>query len=550
MLGQKDYSFSCGRAHGLKLPREAYDCMRCIKAPPGAACKSEKEKQADALIRIGKAAELFQAPDGVLWARFKTGGHFENWPIRTKGTGFRRWLVSEYFKKGASAPSATAVQSAIEVLEAEAQFGEGRSKREVFTRVAGHEGAVYLDLGDDTWRAVKIAAEGWQIVAAPPVCFRRTRGMLPLPEPKQGGSLRLLDDIVNLGSEEDRQLLLAWTIFTLNPNGPYPLLALKSEQGSGKSTTAKYLRMTIDPNQAPIRALPKNVEDLAVAAQHSWVPCFDNLSYLSDAFSDALCRLSTGGGVGGRALYTNDEEFLFWAKRPVILNGISEFASRPDLLERTLIVSLPTIPPKKRLSEGAIKQRFQEVRAELLGALLDAACLTLCELPNVHLCESPRMADFAQWSAAAAPAIGAAAGAVVDLVFEKQQEALLSELDAPLPQAIFDLLDARNGALEIVLPDLLVKLGELAGEEATRKAPGWPKSPRGLLSAITRIAPVMRAADVSIEVLGRTARGRKVFISRNSPKSLSDGAIENSAGCAGHTPCFSPLSTLRQEFPR
>ncbi len=234
----------------------------------------------------------------------------------------------------------------------------------------------------------------------------------------------------------------------------------------------------------------------------------------------------------------------------MILNGISEFASRPDLLERTLIVSLPTIPPKKRLSEGAIKQRFQEVRAELLGALLDAACLTLCELPNVHLCESPRMADFAQWSAAAAPAIGAAAGAVVDLVFEKQQEALLSELDAPLPQAIFDLLDARNGALEIVLPDLLVKLGELAGEEATRKAPGWPKSPRGLLSAITRIAPVMRAADVSIEVLGRTARGRKVFISRNSPKSLSDGAIENSAGCAGHTPCFSPLSTLRKKEER
>ena len=124
MLGEKEYSFSCGRAHGLKLPREAYDCMRCIEAPPGAAIKSEKEKQADALIRIGKAAELFQAPDGVLWARFKTGGHFENWPIRAKGTGFRRWLVSEYFKEGASAPSATAVQSAIEVLKLKRNLGK------------------------------------------------------------------------------------------------------------------------------------------------------------------------------------------------------------------------------------------------------------------------------------------------------------------------------------------------------------------------------------------------------------------------------------------
>jgi len=129
--------------------------------------KEEKEKHADALIRIGKAAELFQTPEGTQWARFQAGEHFECWPIRAKGTGFRRWLVSEYFKESGSAPSATAVQAAVEVLEAEAQFGEKRSAHEVFTRVAPYDGRIFLDLADDQWRAVEISAEGWGIVKAP-----------------------------------------------------------------------------------------------------------------------------------------------------------------------------------------------------------------------------------------------------------------------------------------------------------------------------------------------------------------------------------------------
>ena len=175
----------------------------------------EKEKQADALIRIGKEAELFQAPDGTLWARFETNGHFETWQIRAKGSGFRRWLVNRFYIETESAPSATAVQAAVEVLEAEAQFGEKRKTREVFTRVGEHLGSIYLDLGDDSWRAVEISANGWDVVNNPPICFRRASGMLPLPEPARGGTLRLLDGFLNLGGEQDRRLILSWLIYTL-----------------------------------------------------------------------------------------------------------------------------------------------------------------------------------------------------------------------------------------------------------------------------------------------------------------------------------------------
>jgi hypothetical protein len=472
-----------------------------------------KEKQADALTRIGETAELFKTPDGTLWARFQTNAHFECWPIQSAGGGFGRWLVSEYLKKTGRSPSKTAVESALLTLGSKAQYDESKKSQEVFTRVAEHAGCIYLDLADGAWRTVKISDGGWEIVNNPPVCFRRSKGMLPLPEPQPGGSLRLLDSLVNLGNEQNRKLILSWLVFTLNPSGPFPLLGLISQQGSGKSTTAQILRMTIDPNQSPIRSLPKNLEDLSVTAKHSWILGFDNLSYISDTFSDALCRLSTGGGYGTRALWTNDEEAVFWAKRPFILNGISDFIGRPDLLERTLIVGLPAIPPEKRLTEKIILERFKKVHPALLGAVLDAVVLTLKNLPSVSLPKTPRMADFAQWSEAAASAIEAKPSEMVSLLFEKQEEALESALDSPLPQAIFKLLESCGGKIEMTVGDLLIKLNENMPEWATRQQ-SWPKDAKALSGALDRIAPVVQVASVVITKFKKNNKGLPVLIER------------------------------------
>jgi len=45
--------------------------------------------QADILVALAQAAELFHAPDGTGFADLDVNGHRETWPIRTKG--FRRW---------------------------------------------------------------------------------------------------------------------------------------------------------------------------------------------------------------------------------------------------------------------------------------------------------------------------------------------------------------------------------------------------------------------------------------------------------------------------
>ena len=57
-----------------------------------------------------------------------------------------------------------------------------------------------------------------------------------------------------------------------------------------------------------------------IAANNGHLLAFDNLSGLPAWLSDALCRLASGGSFAVRQLYTNDEEVLFKAARPTLLN--------------------------------------------------------------------------------------------------------------------------------------------------------------------------------------------------------------------------------------
>src|SRR5262249_19008393 len=71
-------------------------------------------KQADLLIKLSEAAELFRAPDGMGFADIDISGHRETWPIRSKG--FRRWLARCFYEATGGAPSSEALQSALNVI--------------------------------------------------------------------------------------------------------------------------------------------------------------------------------------------------------------------------------------------------------------------------------------------------------------------------------------------------------------------------------------------------------------------------------------------------
>jgi hypothetical protein len=187
-------------------------------------------KEADVLIQIATDdADLFHSSDMTGYADLKVNGHRETVPIKSKA--FRRWLARQFYNMERSAPGSEATASALNVIEAKAAF-DGL-ERKVFTRIAGDGGKIYLDMCDAEWRALEIDINGWRLIDEPPVRFRRAPGMRALPLPVAGGSVEGLRKLLNV-TDADLILVVAWLLAALRDRGPYPVLVLAGEQGSGQ----------------------------------------------------------------------------------------------------------------------------------------------------------------------------------------------------------------------------------------------------------------------------------------------------------------------------
>ncbi len=166
--------------------------------------------------------------------------------------------------------------------------------------------------------------------------------------------------------------MIGWLVGALCPSGPYPIVAIHGEQGSGKSTLVRMLRRLVDPNRAGDRSKPKDERDLVIAASNSWLVCFDNLSRIDEVLSDGLCRIATGAGFGTRTLYSDDAETLFQVCRTQMVNGIPDLARSGDLVDRCITVLLPPREEARTAFEADLWAQFDADLPQMLGFLLDA----------------------------------------------------------------------------------------------------------------------------------------------------------------------------------
>jgi hypothetical protein len=496
---------------------------KVLKLIKGARRPNIKEKRTSILESMPECIELFHTQDMKSYATFTVDGHRETWP--TGSRGFRNWLSMQFYRlEGKPAPT-QALLEALATYEAQAQF-DG-PLLEVGLRVSGGESNVYLDLADDSWQAIEINARSWRVVAVPPVKFRRSRGMKPLPVPISG-NIEELRRFVNAGSDhasgdQNWILIVAWSVAALSPSGPYPILILQGEHGAAKSTVARLLRMLLDPSVAPARSIPRDERDLMIAAGNSWIISFDNLSGIPQWLSDALCRLSTGGGFATRQLHTDNEEILFDATRPIILNGIDDIAGNADLADRSLIVTLPPITEEDRIPEKVFWRDFSIAQPKILGGLLDALSMALRNLEQINLQRLPRMADFVRLICAAIPALPFSQEEFLKAYSDNRRESVsLSIETSPVAAAIQKLTDA--GDWEGTATQLLESVNKDANEEI-RRDKHWPKNARTMSSKLRRLAPLLRQTglDVSFRFEGH-ARAKLIKLAKKGvqPSDRSD----------------------------
>jgi len=443
------------------------------------------------LIEIGERNnKLFCDLDGVRYARNNHTGCVS----KVESNDFKDFLCEEYFELIDKEPKPKDLKEAIANLSRIAKISA--RVQDVHLRVAKHENSYYLDLCDGYYNAIVINDTGWrlELKANLPVNFIKTKGMRALPSPTPGtGDVDRLWKYANVPLKM-RRLTLACLLECFRSDTPYVVLAFTGGQGSAKSTTQSCFRELVDPNVANNRTAPKSIDDLFVSAVHSHLASYENLSSLSDPLQDGLCTMVTGGGYGKRELFTTSDEVILNIKRPVFLNSIPMVITRPDLMDRAVVVNCPRI--ERYNDERQLKAEWAGDKAVIFTGLLDLLVGSLAKLSNVdETLQFPRMADFARLGTALGLACGENMNAFLDEYLDHRKTIVRDFLlrDNPIADAMLKYLNANQTGFEGTLQELLNSLDSFKHSETD-----WPRSARGLSECIDRLESALLQLGVHV----------------------------------------------------
>jgi hypothetical protein len=491
--------------------------------------KEDRRNQADRLIgyALEDVQELFVDQHGAPHALIAG----EPVPLTSRCYSWLRRLMWE--EEGRSV-SGEYLKMAAGTLSAHAEFsGE---VRQLYTRAAWHEGILYYELRPG--KVVRVGAGGWTFEAKPPVLFRRYVNLKAIPDPQAGGSLDVLDGLVNLKSERDRRLFKAYLVTLSLEHVGRPIFNASGAMGSGKTTIGRVVKRTWDPT-APetVRFDPR---DFLQKSMHAYIVMADNQNTIPEWAADTLCRLVSGEADSKRRLYTDDEDVIIELRRAAILNGINVPTDRGDVLDRSLVVELERIPDGERKTEEQIWELFAREHPRLLGTLFDTLSKAIALKPSIKLSRRPRLADWGEYAASVYEVMGWGAETFLkdwDEVVRTQNQATLD--GSPVAQAIIKFMEEKEeySATSSEMHSKLKVVAAQLGVDVERDK-AWPKSARWLWRRIKEVLPLLVAAGI---VAVRSEEKRATVIAlRKSPtddatNATGDETPTDQAGTGGNT---------------
>lgn len=466
--------------------------------------RSLLEKEPDVLVRLGLAgATFFCSTKGIAFAEIRIDERIETLPLASKAFG--EWLVHRFFLERKKAPKLASERDAVRTLTAYAKYETG-ARCEVHLRSAMVGGTLLLDIGDETGRCIEITPMGWRVLPTAPVKFQRMPGMAALPLPERGGDIKQLRQFTNL-SDANFILYVAVLTDALYPGRPHVLLNLIGESGSGKTTAARISRSLTDPSEVPTGTLPREVRDLFADVNGSHVLSYDNISSIPKAISDALCQVTSGTGFRKRRLYSDLDLVLVGGYRTVIITGVHNAITEPDLAERNLIMNLSHVAARQRRSEARLWKDFEQARPQTFGALLDIVAHGLKQLPHTHVPDLPRLADFAMWGVAIEEAF-APPGSFLAAFTTCQTTATDAVIEvSPVATAVAAFMEDRNtwdGTTTQLWRELQARDHAEARPTEMKR---WPKEPVSFGIALATTIPTLR--KIGVEVTKDRATDRK-----------------------------------------
>jgi hypothetical protein len=465
----------------------------------GKALVDKATEAVDSLIRLAKQdgqAEFFHNAANKPFARVVNGDHHEVKQIGERD--YSEWIKYQAVKTTGRAPKKDPLNQAIDTVFVLARF-EGE-EREVYIRHGEHDGAFYYDLCNDQWQAVRITAEGWEIVDDPPVMFQRFDHMLPQVAPvrptRGRSALRELVKLANIGRAE--QEVLEIQLIVLNVPGIEQMGAgTLGPEGSGKTTTQRLVVAIADPSTDVESSLSKNENDRSLHLSTRRLASYDNLSHITEDQSDHLSRSGTGATDTMRQLYSNNSTNSRKYRTPSFFNGISVTGAKPDFYDRNNIYRTLETFDGVRLSKTKMAAKINELMPQALGEIFDILSEAMkhrAEFSEESEDWTPRMVDWYLWALAVAKAMGRPDGwfkKVYKPMIERRDYDAIA--DQPLTRAL-EFVAGQNGyvgtAAELYA-HLVDKDQQIPFKcQIDTKDKNWPTS---AVSFGKRIKPLMKA---------------------------------------------------------
>ena len=507
-------------------PMEDWELIKITKSAakyePGTtdttADSGKNETQAQLLLSIAESigAEYFRSDTGDLFAAIPVNEHREISALDSKG--FSTWIQRLYYKKVNRPVGSEAVKQALAVLMAKAQY-DCETPVTLHTRVAGDSREIWYDLSNEKWQTVRITPEKWEIVDNPPLMFRRYKHQKAQITPIPGGDVRKILNHVNLKGNE--VLFLCWLISCFVPSIPHAMPIFYGEKGAAKSTACEFTKAVIDPSTLETLTLQNDPRTLVVNFQQHWYLAFDNVSYINADTSDALCRAITGGGIQQRKLHTNEEDVIFSFRRCLAVNGINNAATRPDLLDRSILLELQRLSESERRELSEIKAAFEADLPAILGGIFDTLSKAMVFMPFIVLDKLPRMADFTKWGYAIGEALGKGLGQnflseYADNRQTQNDEAIANDTTATLiVELMRKMNEQKQEKWEDSVAKLLAELKQTAWEnEIVINNKKFPQDPTRLSKKIRAIRSNLEAVGINIKFLPRTKEAQKIELTR------------------------------------
>jgi len=501
------------RIAGIKIESERSLCINKLHEKTGISKMailsdvqgkpaSKPPTHAEIILKQTERLTLFHDENNDAYAFLK------NEVLLLRSKRLKQWLSRLLYEAIGKAANSETLNNVIGVLEGKAIYDNPAQK--LFNRVADTDGVFWYDLGSG--QAVKITDDGWTVVEAP-IIFKRYSHQQTQVIPKGGGNSWKIFEFLNIDSEH-KLLVLVYVISCFIPDIPHPIFHPHGAQGAGKTTLGRVIRRIVDPSNIETLITPRDLSQLVQIVAHHHVCIFDNLSNLSPWMSDILAQACTGGGFSKRQLYTDDEDVIYKVKRCIGLNGINLTISKPDLMDRSILLHLERIDTSKRIEEEKLWEDFEIARPIILGGIFDVIAKAKKGYSDVKLSHLPRMADFAKWGYAIADALGGKGNEFLQSYqknVERQNEEVIE--GNTLAQAVISFMADRT-SWDSTINQAWERLYEIANPN--KKDATFPKTNRTLRKHLEKIKTNLMDIGITYRIGERGTDGYPITFQKNT----------------------------------